>query len=42
MGVNVSHSQRVKYVHAKEYEGVDGGQSDFDMNANSFWAKAHV
>lgn len=30
MGVNVSHSQRVKYVHAKEYEGVDGGQSNFD------------
>ena len=30
MGVNVSHSQRVKYVQAKEYEGVDGGQSNFD------------
>ena len=30
MGVNVSHSQRVKYVHAKEYEGVNGGQSNFD------------
>ena len=30
MGVNVSHSQRVKYVQAKEYEGVDGGQGNFD------------
>ena len=30
MGVNVSHSQRVKYVQAKEYEGVDRGQGNFD------------
>ena len=30
MGVNVSHSQRVKYVQAREYEGVDGGQGNFD------------
>ena len=30
MGVNVSHPQRVKYVQAKEYEGVDRGQNNFD------------